>query len=276
MPRHYAHAVAEPERYESHYDDRQVITIDPRHLASGLLHPSTLILLLANAIPVVGVVSWGWDAFVLLMLYWLETAVIGFWMVVRLATIEIESVRQIDVGGPTTVKTAIAVIVFFVIFTALVVAAFFHFLWQTFADKWSLQIHSTSDFIDKLVIDTGMWFPLLALFLARGAGFLLQALAPELLGRLERAFNLPASGRLDSMRSGKTAVVEFLGRVIVISMTIFLTFYLLTFISIAYGNYAPQIMLIVGKTIADVLIHVKLEFGSVENSSATMSAARYH
>ena len=121
-----------------------------------------------------------------------------------------------------------------------------------------------------------MWLPLLVLFLARGAGFLLQALAPELLGKLERAFNLPVSGRLDSTRSRKTVMVEFLGRIIVISMTIFLTIYLLAFISIAYGNYAPQIMLIVGKTIADIFIHVKFEFGSVENSSATMSAARYH
>jgi hypothetical protein len=256
-------------------DNRQVIAIDPRQFALGLLHPSTLILLMANAIPVVGVVFWGWDAFVLLMLYWLETAVIGFWMVVRIATIETKSIGQIDGDGPTTWKSAIAVMVFFAIFTTLLVAAFFHFLWQTFADKWSLQIHSMSDFIDKLVIDTGMWLPLLVLFLARGGGFLIQVLTPELLGKFERAFNLPTLGRLDSPRSRKTVAVEFLSRIIVISMTIFLTIYLLTFISLAYGNYEPQIMLIVGKTIADIFIHVKLEFGSAENSAVTMSAARY-
>jgi len=51
-----------------------------------LLHPSTLILLGANLLPLAGVLFWSWDAFVLLMLYWLETAVIGFWTIVRVAT----------------------------------------------------------------------------------------------------------------------------------------------------------------------------------------------
>jgi len=257
------------------YDDRQIVTIDPRHLAWGLLlHPSTLILLIANAVPVVGVVSWGWDAFVLIMLYWLETAAIGFWMVVRIATIEIRSVGQIDVDGPTTGKTATAIIAFFCIFTALLIAAFFHFLWQTFADKWSLQIHGAGDFIDKLVIDTGLWLPLLLLFLARGSGFLLQGLAPELLEKIERAFSLPASGRLDSLRSIQSAVGEFISRILVISLAMIVAIYLLTFISIAYGNYAPQIMLVVGKTIADIFIHVRFEFGRTDRSSASMSAAR--
>jgi hypothetical protein len=47
-------------------------------VARHLLRPSVLILVAANLVPLVGVIFWGWDAFVLLMLYWLETAVIAF------------------------------------------------------------------------------------------------------------------------------------------------------------------------------------------------------
>ena len=55
-----------------------------RQFWPALLHPSTLVLLAANAMPLLGVLYWGWDVFVLLMLYWLETAVIGFWMIARI------------------------------------------------------------------------------------------------------------------------------------------------------------------------------------------------
>ena len=53
--------------------------------------PSVLILVAANLLPIVGVVFWGWDAFVLLMLYWLETAVIGFWTIVRVVDLVVGS-----------------------------------------------------------------------------------------------------------------------------------------------------------------------------------------
>ena len=39
----------------------------------------------ANAIPLLGVVLAGWDAFTLLMLYWFESAVIGIWVCVSVA-----------------------------------------------------------------------------------------------------------------------------------------------------------------------------------------------
>ena len=249
------------------YDNRQVIPIAAGKFSSGLLHPSTLILLIADAVPIVGVVYWGWDAFVLLALYWLETAIISFWVVARIAAIEINSVGKIDATGPTTWKTAVGIIGFFALFAGLYDVAYFRFLWQLFADKWWLQIHGPSDFIDKLVIGTGMWIPLLLLFVARGCGFLFQLLAPEFLEKFERAFTLPASGRLDSLRSGQAGMLEFIGRIIVVTLAIFLTFFLGTFIWIGTDTYAPQIMLIVCKTIADIIVHLNLEFQTAAKAS---------
>ena len=37
----------------------------------------------ANMLQVYGVLYWGWDIFQILMLYWMETAVIGFWALLR-------------------------------------------------------------------------------------------------------------------------------------------------------------------------------------------------
>ena len=68
-------------------------------MARYLLQPSSLILIAANLVPLVGVIFWDWDAFVLLMLYWLETAVIAFWTVVRIATLPRASLGDIRFSG---------------------------------------------------------------------------------------------------------------------------------------------------------------------------------
>ena len=239
------------------YDDRQAVTISPGQSGSGLLRPSTLILVIADVVPIVGVVYWGWDAFVLLALYWLEAAIISFWMVARITTVEI---GEIDPREPATWKMAFGIIGTFVLFAGIYNVAYFHFLWQLFAGKWWLQIHGVGDFINKLLIGTGMWIPLLLLFLARGCGFLFQLLAPELLEKFERAFNLPVSGRLKSLQSAQATVLEFFGRIIVVTLTTYLTFFLGAFIWIGTDTYAPQIMLVVCKMIADIIVYVKFDF----------------
>ena len=45
--------------------------------ARYLRMPSTLALIAANLVPVYGVLFWGWDLFGLMVLYWVETAIIG-------------------------------------------------------------------------------------------------------------------------------------------------------------------------------------------------------
>ena len=42
-------------------------------------------LVVANLVPLVGVLGWGWDAFILLLLFWLENVVVGFFNVLRMA-----------------------------------------------------------------------------------------------------------------------------------------------------------------------------------------------
>ena len=48
-------------------------------------NPSVRALIAVNAIPLLGVLFFGWDMFTLISIYWLETAVIGFYTLVRIA-----------------------------------------------------------------------------------------------------------------------------------------------------------------------------------------------
>ena len=47
--------------------------------------PTTLGIVAANLVPAVGVLFFGWDAFAVVFLYWLENAVIGFFNVFKMA-----------------------------------------------------------------------------------------------------------------------------------------------------------------------------------------------
>src|SRR2546426_10548328 len=49
-----------------------------------MLTPSLLVLLLANALPIAGVLLLGWTVFPLVLLYWLENVVVGGFNVAKL------------------------------------------------------------------------------------------------------------------------------------------------------------------------------------------------
>ena len=61
-------------------------------------------------------------------------------------------------------------------------AVHFLFLWTLFSDDWSnADSRARAASSSRLVIDTGLWVPLLILFIARGALMLFDKLRPRLL-----------------------------------------------------------------------------------------------
>jgi hypothetical protein len=70
-----------------------------------LLHPTTLILVAANAVPIIGVLYWQWDAFLLHMLYWLESAIIGFWTMARIVASAPGSMSALLINGHPATKS---------------------------------------------------------------------------------------------------------------------------------------------------------------------------
>jgi Family of unknown function (DUF6498) len=80
--------------------------------SAALLQPSALILIGTNLFPLIGVIVWDWDGFILLMLYWLETAVIAFWTVVRVATMPRSWLENIHYEGTDQSPTPVALALF--------------------------------------------------------------------------------------------------------------------------------------------------------------------
>jgi hypothetical protein len=59
-------------------------------LQKNLSNLPLISLLVANALPIVGVLCFGWDAFAIVLLYWTENIVIGFYNVLKMAFIKVE------------------------------------------------------------------------------------------------------------------------------------------------------------------------------------------
>jgi Family of unknown function (DUF6498) len=149
-------------------------------VARHLLRPSVLILVAANLVPLVGVI-WGWDAFVLLMLYWLETAVIAFWTIVRIATLPRDALGKIRYEGSDKTPSPLGLAAFFTLHAGIFMGVHFLFLWELFAGPWARKIHGPRDFVDQVIVATGLWVPLIALFVGRGLLMMFEIAAPSTL-----------------------------------------------------------------------------------------------
>src|SRR5690348_6450867 len=99
---------------------------------AALVYPSTLVLIATNAVPLVGVLAWGWDAFLVLMLYWMESAIIAFWTIARISTLPPGAMGPLYFNGRPTNSPA-AMTMFFVVFLGCFMGGHLLFLWVIFA-----------------------------------------------------------------------------------------------------------------------------------------------
>jgi hypothetical protein len=182
-----------------------------------MLRPSTLMVLAANLLPLAGVLAWGWDATVLLMLYWLETAAVAFWTVIRIAMMSDAAVADTKIsfrGGRRA--SPIGTALFIAAHAGVFMAVHFLFLWELFAGEWPQRIHGLTDFVSQMVIGTGLWIPLVVLFLVHGVILLFDAGEPT----LRRCFRLQA--RAADSSANRMAVVGLYVRIFVMQSTILL------------------------------------------------------
>jgi len=201
--------------------------------------PSALILVAANLLPIVGVVFWGWDAFVLLMLYWLETAIIGFWTIVRLVSMDADGRADIRFGSSGRVAGRVGIGLFFTLHAGIFMTVHFIFLWALFSGAWSERIHGVGDFIREMVIGTDLWIPLLVLFIVRGAVILGPA--------LRRKLGLAAVGVAPSV-SGQSVLLGLYLRIVVMQVAIILG----AWMALLAGSVGALVLLVVLKAIVDV------------------------
>lgn len=178
-----------------------------------ILTPSILVLLVTDLVPVLGILFWNWDLFLLLVLYWSETAIIGFWMAFA-------AVRYPPDGEHRA--SIVPIIAFFTVHAGGFMAAHLFFLWALFAGQWTTRIHSMGDFLHLVVFQSGLWLPLLAMFTARGVTTW-----------LDRAQAQTSPPRIPP-------IFAFYARIVVMHVTIIAGGILLQ----NYGNIAPLLILI--------------------------------
>ena len=158
----------------------------PYPLRHYLLHPSTVVLIAIDLVPVAGVALWHWDAFLLMMLYGLDMAVIALWTVARmlLSLAQTGDNSESDIASKEAWSNLGA--------TAggnyILLAIYFKTVWFFLAGPWAARIHDAGEFVRQVIVDSGLWIPLAGFMFRRGLFFLFHVARPELLKRIERAW----------------------------------------------------------------------------------------
>ena len=97
---------------------------------------SALIGLIGNLIPLYGVLYWQWDAFQLLMLYWMETVIVAFWTIIGIRRIPVDRLGTINVGGREKPATHNLLCGYFTLVAAMFILGHLGFLWFMFSGDW--------------------------------------------------------------------------------------------------------------------------------------------
>jgi hypothetical protein len=206
--------------------------------------------LIANLIPLFGVLYWQWDAFQLLMLYWTETVIIAFWTIVGIARLPVSQLGTITVNGrvrPATHKTLCG---YFTLVAAMFILGHLLLLWVLFSGEWLSKLPATSSILNALFVTDGLWLALIAMFLSASLSQLGGAQPPQV------AAIEPTPGSMTPLaqepQAGSDAVGAIAGGLFV---RIFIMQAAIIFggmLSKTYGSIAPLLIVIGCKTLIDM------------------------
>lgn len=202
-----------------------------------------------NMFQVYGVLYWGWDMFQILMLYWMETGIIGFWALLRLAVLPEGMLGDMTVNGRVVAATNTLLLQLFVPFVAISMAAHLLILWVVFSGASAAGVHGPVGFASKFIIASGAWQPLLFTLLAGAFGFYES---PKRTGWL-RAIRLSPPDRANVVVSNVTgdgvtaAIGGTIGRIVMLQVATIIG----GMLARSYGTTAPWLILIGLKTLTD-------------------------
>ena len=199
---------------------------------------TTVILVVANLVPLAGVLWWGWDAFILLLLYWSETVIIAFWTIVRIAVGPSNGATGAFGGRAGAAAGRLAMAAFFTVHSGIFITVHFVFLWALFSGWWSSQVHGVGAFFRDLIVGTDLWIPLAILFLVRGY----IVMGP----RIRRRLGFVDDETLDHAGS---PIAGLYVRIFVMQVTIIAGGW---FAILAGDTVGPLVLLVLAKTVAEV------------------------
>ncbi len=116
-------------------------------------------LLVANLFPLVGVFLWGWDIYTLMVLYWSESAIVGFFGILGIL---------LEAG-----IFSLFLVPFFCVHFGMFMTVHFILLNGFFGPPWARTLHFTA-VLSKLIFQDGLWKPMALLFVSHGVAFYLH------------------------------------------------------------------------------------------------------
>jgi hypothetical protein len=203
-----------------------------------------------NMLQVYGVLYWGWDMFQILMLYWMETGIIGFWALLRLAVLPEGMLGDMTVNGRVVAATNTLLLQLFVPFVAVSMAGHLLILWVVFSGPSAANVHGPISFASKFIIASGAWEPLLFTLLAGAFGFYESPKRDGFLRAIKMSPPRQASVAVaNPPADGVTAAIGgTLGSIVILQVATIIGGTLAR----SYGTTAPWLILIGLKTLADV------------------------
>ena len=205
----------------------------------------------ANMLQLYGVQYWGWDVFQILMLYWMETAVIGAWALLRLAVLPASLLGEMTVNGEVVAATNKLLLQLFAPFVVISMAAHLLILWVVFSGASAADVHGPVSFVFKFIIASGAWVPLLFTLISGAVGFYESpkrgSFARTMRSRLGppgRTMAVPGSQPADGVGP---AIGGTLGRIVMMQVATIIG----GMFARSYGSMAPFLVLIGSKTVLD-------------------------
>jgi uncharacterized protein DUF6498 len=217
---------------------------------------SLLVGLLANLIPLAGVLYWGWDTFQLLMLYWMETAILAFWTLLRLSRLDAAECGTMTVNGKVQPATPFSLAGFFAIHSSAFILGHLLFLWVFFSSEWLKNIHSVGEFFYGLFVAHGIWAALLLFLVMHAVAFLANP----------HPLPSPRTGKSDKGEKPDTVggiIAALYIRIVVMQVAIIFG----ALFSGFTGSLAPLLIVMVLKTLSDLVTSSIRSFGKLEFSS---------
>jgi len=175
--------------------------------------------------------------------------VIAFWTIVRIATMPRDALGDIRFEGSDQPAAPLALAAFFTVHAGIFMAVHFMFLWELFSGDWAKRIHGPREFIDQIVIGTGLWLPLLVLFVVRGGLMMFDTFEAT----LARAFRFaPRVEKRGMLSPSETVLFGLYVRIFVMQVTIILG----AWFAMLFGTASAYAFLIAVKTAIDAAFQV--------------------
>ena len=229
---------------------------------------SILVGLIANLIPLYGVLYWQWDTFQLLMLYWMETVIIAFWTIRRIARLPVRELGTITVNGRVQAATRTMLCGFFMLHAGAFISVHLLFLWILFSGEWLKKVHGFASFWHQLFIANGLWLALLFMFVSGWIASYRISASQGYPRAIERGI-YPRKTLAQAPDGGGDTVGSIVGglyvRIVIMQVAIIAG----AALAQRYGSVAPLLIVIGLKTLADMAASIR---GSAAFKGATFSS----